>query len=87
MFTPRVRKAIYAAAAAIVPLFTVLGLLNEGQAAQILSSIAAALAFFASITAISNVPKTVEPVEPEPVFELEEETDLVDVSAPEIPGV
>lgn len=70
-FTPRVRKAIYAAAAAIVPLFTVLGLLNEGQAAQILSSIAAALAFFASITAISNVP----PAETE---------DLVDVSAPDI---
>lgn len=70
-FTPKVRKAIYAAAAAVVPLFTVLGLLNEGQAQQILSSIAAALAFFASITAISNVP----PAETE---------DLVDVSAPDI---
>lgn len=74
-FTPKVRKAIYAAAAAIVPLFTVLGLLNEGQAQQILSSIAAALAFFASITAISNVPVA------------EDDDEIVDVSAPEIPGV
>ena len=70
-FTPRVRKAIYAAAAAIVPLFTVLGILNEGQAQQILSSIAAALAFFASITAISNIPPAETP-------------DLVDVSAPDL---
>lgn len=70
-FTPKVRKTIYAAAAAIVPLFTVLGLLNEGQAQQILSSIAAALAFFASVTAISNVPPA-------------ETDDLVDVSAPDI---
>ena len=81
-FTPAVRKAIYAAAAAIVPLSTVLGIMNEGQAQQILTSIAAALAFFASITAIKNVP-TAEPVEEEPV----DETELVDVSAPEIPGV
>lgn len=75
-FTPQIRKAIYAAAAAIVPLFTILGIMNEGQAQQILGSIAAALAFFASITAIKNVP------EPEV-----DEADLVDVSAPEIPGV
>ena len=76
-FTPEIRKAIYAAAASIVPLFTILGFLTEGQAQQVLSSIAAALAFFASVTAIKNIP-TAEPVE---------ETDLVDVSAPEIPGV
>lgn len=78
-FTPQIRKAIYAAAASIVPLFTILGFLTEGQAQQVLSSIAAALAFFASITAIKNVPQTVEVVE--------EDTDLVDVSAPELPGV
>lgn len=84
-FTPAVRKAIYAAAAAIVPLFTVLGIMNEGQAQQILTSIAAALAFFASITAIKNVP-TVDNVE-EQVEEPVDESDLVDVSAPEIPGV
>jgi len=76
-FTPEIRKAIYAAAASIVPLFTILGFLTEGQAQQVLSSIAAALAFFASVTAIKNIPAA-EPVE---------ETDLVDVSAPEIPGV
>lgn len=75
-FTPQVRKAIYAAAAAIVPLFTILGIMNEGQAQQILTSIAAALAFFASITAIKNVPET----------EVTDE-ELVDVSAPELPGV
>lgn len=76
-FTPEIRKAIYAAAASIVPLFTILGFLTEGQAQQVLSSIAAALAFFASITAIKNIP-TAEPVD---------EADVVDVSAPEIPGV
>lgn len=76
-FTPQIRKAIYAAAASIVPLFTILGFLSEGQAQQVLSSIAAALAFFASITAIKNIPAS----------DTVEETDLVDVSAPEIPGV
>lgn len=74
-FTPEIRKAIYAAAASIVPLFTVLGFMTEGQAQQVLSSIAAALAFFASITAIKNVPVSAD-----------DEADLVDVSAPEIPG-
>jgi len=75
-FTPQIRKAIYAAAASIVPLFTILGFMTEGQAQQVLSSIAAALAFFASITAIKNVP-----------VQVEDEADLIDVSAPEIPGV
>lgn len=75
-FTPEIRKAIYAAAASIVPLFTILGFLTEGQAQQVLSSIAAALAFFASITAIKNIPAAEV-----------DETDLVDVSAPELPGV
>ena len=79
-FTPQVRKAIYAAAAALVPLLTVAGIMNEGQAQQILGSIAAALAFFASITAIRNVPG-------EPAVEELTEDDLVDVSAPEIPGI
>jgi len=77
-FTPQIRKAIYAAAASIVPLFTILGFMTEGQAQQVLTSIAAALAFFASITAIKNVPASTEEVSDE---------DLVDVSAPEIPGV
>jgi len=77
-FTPEIRKAIYAAAASIVPLFTILGFLTEGQAQQVLSSIAAALAFFASITAIKNIPaSSVETTE----------ADVVDVAAPEIPGV
>jgi magnesium-transporting ATPase (P-type) len=77
-FTPEIRKAIYAAAASIVPLFTILGFLTEGQAQQVLSSIAAALAFFASITAIKNIPASSEEIT---------EADIVDVEAPEIPGV
>jgi hypothetical protein len=51
----QVRKAIYAAAAGLVPLFVVLGFITDEQSSQILSSIAAALAFFASLTAIRNV--------------------------------
>lgn len=71
-FTPQVRKAIYAIAASVVPLFTILGFVTEGQGQQILSSIAAALAFFASVTAIRNVPTDV-PVE---------SVDVTDISAP-----
>lgn len=71
-FTPQIRKAIYAIAASVVPLFTILGFVTEGQGQQILSSIAAALAFFASVTAIRNVP-TDAPVE---------SVDVTDISAP-----
>ena len=57
-FTPKIRKAIYAAAAAIVPLFTILGLINDGQAQQILGAVAASISLFASLMAIKNVPPT-----------------------------
>lgn len=54
-FTPQIRKAIYAAAAGLVPLFVAIGAITDEQSQLILSSIAAALAFFASLTAINNV--------------------------------
>lgn len=79
-FNPQVRKAIYAAAAGLVPLFVALGYLTDAQSQQILSSIAAALAFFASVTAINNV----APNNPE-TEEFEDVTEGVE--PPHIPGV
>lgn len=85
-FTPQVRKAIYAAAAGLVPLFVALGFLTEGQSQQILSSIAAALAFFASVTAINNVgPNNPQAEEFEDATEYEDVTEGVE--PPSIPGV
>lgn len=78
-FTPQVRKAIYAAAAGLVPLFVVIGAITNEQSQLILSSIAAGLAFFSSITAIRNV----APNNPE-VMEFEDVTEGTE--APEIPG-
>ncbi len=88
-FTPQVRKAIYAAAAGLVPLLVVAGFITDGQAQQILSSVAAALAFFASVTAIKNV----APNNPQGEFEdmaiedLEFEDVTEGTAKPEIPGV
>jgi hypothetical protein len=79
-FNPNTRKAIYAAAAGLVPLFVVLGFLTDEQSQQILSSIAAALAFLASITAINNV----TPANPQ-TEEFEDVTEGVE--PPHIPGV
>lgn len=63
-FTPQIRKAIYAAAAGLVPILVAAGALSDEQAGLILNSVAAGLAFFASITAIRNVstnlPETIE---------------------------
>ena len=81
-FNPNVRKAIYAAAAGLVPLLVIAGFITDEQSSQVLSSIAAALAFFASITAINNVAPTL-PEEP-----LEGYEDVTDgVEPPHIPGV
>lgn len=78
-FNPNVRKAIYAAAAGLVPLLVIAGFLTNEQSQQILSSIAAALAFFASITAINNVAPTL----PEEGYE-----DVTEgIEPPHIPGV
>ena len=83
-FNPQVRKAIYAAAAGLVPLFVALGFLTEGQSQQILSSVAAALAFFASITAVSNTQTN----NPEGEFEDAEYEDVTEgTEPPHIPGV
>jgi hypothetical protein len=83
-FTPNVRKAIYAAAAGLVPLFVTLGFLTDAQSQQILSSIAALLAFFASITAIRNV----APNNPQGEFEDIEFEDVTEgTEKPTIPGV
>lgn len=54
-FSPQLRKAIYAAAAGLVPLLVVAGFLSDEQAQLVLNSVAAGLAFFASMTAINNV--------------------------------
>jgi hypothetical protein len=81
-FNPNVRKAIYAAAAGLVPLLVIAGFITDDQSQQILSSIAAALAFFASVTAIRNVAPTL----PEEDFvEFEDVTEGVET--PHIPGV
>ena len=84
-FTPQVRKAIYAAAAGLVPLLVIGGLITEGESQQILSSIAAALAFFASVTAVRNT----APNNPEGEFEDAEQFEDVTegVEPPHIPGV
>lgn len=83
-FTPNVRKAIYAAAAGLVPLFVALGFLTDGQAQQVLSSVAAALAFFASVTAIRNV----APNNPQGEFEDMTFEDVTEgTEKPQIPGV
>ena len=83
-FTPAIRKAIYAAAAGLVPLFVALGFITEGQSQQILSSVAAALAFFASVTAVRNT----EANNPEGEFEDVDFEDVTEgVEPPHIPGV
>lgn len=79
-FTPQIRKAIYAAAAGFVPLLVAAGTITGEQAQLVLNSIAAGLAFFASITAIRNV-STANP-------ESEEFEDVTEgTEPPHIPGV
>lgn len=79
-FTPQIRKAIYAAAAGLVPLLVAAGTISNDQAQLVLNSIAAALAFFASVTAINNV-STANP-------ETEEFEDVTEgTEPPHIPGV
>ena len=83
-FNPQIRKAIYAAAAGLVPLLVALGFLTEGQSQQILSSVAAALAFFASVMAVNNT----ESNNPQGEFEDDEFEDVTEgVEPPHIPGV
>jgi hypothetical protein len=80
-FSPQIRKAIYAAAAGLVPLLVLSGIMTDGEAQLWLNSVAAGLAFFASVTAIRNVAPTL-PEEPEEFFE-----DVTEgTEPPHIPG-
>jgi len=81
------RKAIYAAVAGLVPLFVALGFLTDEQSSQILSSVAAALAFFASVMAMKNVNADGEPDQEVEFEELEFEDVTEGTEAPHIPGV
>jgi len=81
------RKAIYAAVAGLVPLFVALGFLTDEQSSQILSSVAAALAFFASVMAMKNVNADGEPDGEIEFEELEFEDVTEGTEAPHIPGV
>ena len=83
-FNPRIRKAIYAAVAGIVPLLVIAGLLTGEQSQQVLSSVAAALAFFASIMAVKNTQEN----NPEGEFQTDEYEDVTEgTQPPNIPGV
>jgi len=83
-FTPRIRKAIYAAVAGIVPLLVIAGLITGEQSQQVLSSVAAALAFFASVMAVKNTSDN----NPQGDFEDPDYEDVTEgVQPPHIPGV
>lgn len=75
-FTPKVRKAIYAAVAGIVPLLILGGLITDEQSQAIMSSVAAFLTLGATVLAGANVPA-------EDVTEIE---DFTEIETPEIPG-
>lgn len=75
-FTPKVRKAIYAAVAGIVPLLILGGLITDEQSQAIMSSVAAFLTLGATLLAGANV-------QDEPVTEIE---DFTEIETPELPG-
>jgi hypothetical protein len=75
-FTPKVRKAIYAAVAGIVPLLILGGLITDEQSQAIMSSVAAFLTLGATIMAGANV-------QDDEVAEIE---DFTEIETPELPG-
>ena len=75
-FTPKVRKAIYAAVAGIVPLLILGGLITDEQSQAIMSSVAAFLTLGATVLAGANV-------QDDDVAEIE---DFTEIEQPEIPG-
>lgn len=75
-FTPKVRKAIYAAVAGIVPLLILGGLITDEQSQAIMSSVAAFLTLGATVLAGANV-------RDDEVAEIE---DFTEIEQPEIPG-
>jgi hypothetical protein len=78
-FTPKVRKAIYAAVAGVVPLLVIAGLLTDEQSQAILTSTAAFLTFLATMMAAQNTQAN------NPQGEFEDE-DFTQIETPEIPG-
>jgi len=78
-FTPKVRKAIYAAVAGVVPLLVIAGLLTDEQSQAILTSTAAFLTFLATMMAAQNTQAN------NPQGEFEDE-DFTEIEIPEIPG-
>ncbi len=77
-FTPKTRKAIYAAVAGIVPLLVIGGLLTDEQSQAILTSVAAFLTFLATTMAAQNTQAN----NPQGNFEDE---DLTEIEIPDIP--
>ena len=75
-FTPKVRKAIYAAVAGIVPLLILGGLITDEQSQAIMSSVAAFLTLGATVLAGANV-------QDDDVAEIE---DFTEIETPELPG-
>ena len=83
-FNPQVRKTIYAAVAGLVPLLVIAGIVTGEQSQQILSSVAAGLAFFASVMAVKNTGEN----NPEGEFIDPEFEDVTEgTQPPNIPGV
>jgi hypothetical protein len=78
-FTPKTRKAIYAAVAGIVPLLVVGGLLTDEQSQAILTSVAAFLSFLATVMAAQNTQAN------NPQGDFEDE-DFTEIETPDIPG-
>jgi hypothetical protein len=81
-FTPKVRKAIYAAVAGLVPLLVIGGLITDEQSQAIMTSVAAFLTLGATILAGANVPDE-DNLEPPTFPELE---DFTEIETPNIPG-
>lgn len=75
-FTPKVRKAIYAAVAGVVPLLILGGLITDEQSQAIMSSVAAFLTLGATVLAGANV-------QDDEVAEIE---DFTEIETPELPG-
>lgn len=75
-FTPKTRKAIYAAVAGLVPLLVIAGIITDDQSQAILTSVAAFLTLGATMLAGANVPE-------EDITEIE---DFTEIETPQIPG-
>lgn len=79
-FTPKTRKAIYAAVAGIVPLLVIAGLLTDEQSQAVLTSTAAFLSFLATIMAAQNTQAN------NPQGEFDDLEDFTVIETPELPG-